>query len=123
MVIHHLSYPIDDYNKAINNADSPTSLVAAIEPFKLIANDALIAAKEMKEDDFKSFRVGLMQERRGTFAGEEWASKYIPIIMPEIMLVVAAAAQHFHAPWGTAYLQMCSAGEIIVEDGVAKRKK
>jgi hypothetical protein len=121
MEIYYATDPIPEYNKAIDKAKDQNALIAAIEPFKLIAADALIAAKTPQvKFNWKKWRKGLKVERGGEFAGEEWAKKFGSILLPEVMFRVSLVAEHFGVPWGVAYIQMKRAGIIKAKNGVAK---
>ena len=118
MEITYISDPVPSYTAAITAAKNRDELQDAIAPFSLVAADA----REMAggKYSFDEFRKGLRKERRGRFAGEDWAEKFAAIIMPEIMFRVSAVAQKFNAPWGVTYIRLKDAGRIIETDGQAK---
>jgi len=123
MEINNYSEPIPDYGKAIDGATSVDALRAAIEPFKLIANDALTVANAMLRSDWNDFKKGLKSERRGKFAGIPWTERYGAILLPTVMLMVGMTASKFMVPWGVAYIRHKEFGHIKEADGVATWNK
>ena len=119
MEIGYRDDPIPDYTKAIDAATNVSELRAAIEPFGLIANDALLAVRSMTEDEWPSFKRGLKMERSRKFAGMPWQDRYGCVLLPTVMLMVGMTATHFHAPWGCAYIRLRDMGDVVEKDGVA----
>ena len=112
--------PATSYGKALNAAASWADLIAAIEPYREIAADALDAANRYAtERPWEEWAEGLRLERRRRVkgAGQEWQERYAVILLPEVMLVTSLTAHHFHAPWGTAFIRLCEFGELRYEDG------
>lgn len=118
MNISSVSEPELPYARVIDGARSKDELVAVLEPYALIAYDALLAAAAL--DDWDDFKTGLRRERKGHYAGDEWATKYGAILMPEIMMRVSIIAEQYKAPWGTAYIRLVEAGRIKEENGQAR---
>lgn len=119
MMITYLSEPVADYSKGLNGCASLTELQTFLADWRLLANDALIAAESMNERDWKVYHGGFKSERRGRYAGDAWALKYGAILMPEIMMRVSLVAVHFKTPWGLAYKKCLEHGKIIEQDGIA----
>jgi hypothetical protein len=112
-----IGYVTDDpapaYAKAVKRLSGRNALIEAIYPFRRVAADALECATSMTDDEFRNeFKPGLLKERRGEFAGEEWAKKYACILMPEVMFQVSLVSMFHHAPWGLAFIRMREHGRI-----------
>lgn len=120
MKIYPVSEPVGEYQKAINLAHNRDSLLTLLEPWKRIAADAIEIAQAMTHDDFKVFRRGLRQERRGTFAGEEWAERFSAVTMPTVMFKISMIANQFKVPWGVAFIRCKDVGRIVEHSGIAK---
>ena len=108
------------YSDSIFSAKTLKELREALEKYKPLVSDAI---KALPKDDaeFDSFRIGLMQERAGKFAGNEWANRFGAIALPEILLSVSITANSVGVPWGAAYLRFKEIGRIIPEaDGTEK---
>jgi hypothetical protein len=85
-----------------------------------VAGDALPIVEGMDLSAFLAFGEGMRQERRGKFAGEEWAAKYGAVLMPEVLMRVGMIAGHFKAPWGCAYIRCKEEGMIKETGGTAR---
>ena len=112
MKVTYLSDIPAEYRAAIDGAVSVSSLIDAIEPFIEVAQDAYVAAVEMSEADFASFRSGLALERAGDYAGDEWGERYAAILLPSRMVEAQLLAAEFGVPWGTAYIRAREAGVL-----------
>jgi len=129
MRIQHLSEPVKEYIKSIDEAKNKTELIRAIKRFKLVANDALefVKKEDFNFDEFKEGRLkdqrSIIEKRDGWDGCEEWTNKYGCVILPEVMLMVSLLANHFCAPWGVAYIQAKSEGTITESGGVATWNK
>jgi hypothetical protein len=109
------SNPERDYNMGVAAAADKEALIKAIEPFEVIAADALKSARAMT--DFGEFKRGLELERKGKFAGTEWAEKYADIVMPEVMFTVSLYAAKFMAPWSVTLKRLMDVGRIVRSTG------
>ncbi len=95
-----------DYANALgacNNLNDLRALVTAYEP---LARDAKPVVDLMTEADFRAFRKGLLSERKGRFAGDEWAKRFGAVLMPLPMFRITQIAEQFKAPFGVAW-QRC----------------
>lgn len=119
MEIGYYSEPVQEYVKALGAADTLESLQHTVMLYRRIAADAVAVAEKMGTEEFYRWRAGLALERKGKFAGEEWALAFGEIMMPRIMLLVGMAASHFHVPWGVAFIRMKDFGQIVESDGIA----
>jgi len=118
--ITYVSDQAADYTKALTAAKSMELLTQVLEEYRAVFPDALDAAPQTDEQ-FVEFRAGLLKERKGQFAGEDWATKYGAILMPELGMRVSMVANQFHVPWGCAYIRLAQAGRIKHgPDGVAR---
>lgn len=77
---------------------------------RIEAPDAIVVARRMTEEEFPAFREGLLKERKGSFAGEDWADKYLAILLPERMMHASILANEMKVPWGLAFLRCQEAG-------------
>lgn len=112
------------YTKALTAAETLADLRTVTQSYEPIAADAHEIALRMTEDDFKEFRKGLMKERRGKFAGEAWADKYMAVMLPATMFGVSEVAVSYCVPFGLAYIRMRDAGRLVEDArGVATLQK
>lgn len=119
---HHITYVSDqggDYVAAIGKVKTLAELMHVLEDYKSLCPDALEAAPK-DDKEFKAWRQGLHRERRGEYAGDAYLERYGAIMLPELLMQVAAVVARFHVPWGCAYLRMVDAGMIKVVDGVSR---
>jgi len=112
--------PARDYAKGLTAATTLDELLKHIGLYDRVAGDAIETASKMTADQFEEFRDGLRKERRGKFAGEDFAIKYGDILMPRVMFKVSMVAEHFKAPWGCVYIRLCDVGQIIEKNGIAE---
>lgn len=110
--ITYISEQPTDYAKALDGADTLAVLRKTLGAWQEVAGDALKIAKGMTEDDFKEWRRGLAIERKGDFAGEEFAKKYGALQLPEVLFKVSMIAVQFGAPWGCAYIRLKETGNL-----------
>jgi hypothetical protein len=101
-----------DYAKALDAADSLGKLREVTAEWALLAEDAKAKADAMTEQDFERFRKGLKKERRGQFAGEEFAMEFEDLMMPAVMFKVAIAASEYKVPFGLMYIRMKETGNL-----------
>ena len=110
--ITYISEQPQDYVKALDRCRTLKVLQHVTHEWREVAADAAKIAKEMTETDFEEWRKGLALERRGQFAGEQFAKKYGALQMPEVLFKVSIVAQQFGAPWGCAYLRLKETGNL-----------
>jgi hypothetical protein len=87
------------YAKQLSECADVLALRELLFSYAELAKDAIPIAAQMDDDEWPEFQRGLKLERRGKFAGEVWASKYLPILMPEPMLTVAGVADQYKVPF------------------------
>lgn len=80
-----------------------------------LAQDALDAIRS-KEFIWSQYKNGLKLEKRGEYAGDEWAEKYAAILLPAVIMYVGLQAVHFHAPDGCVFIRM-------EQEGLLKKNK
>lgn len=117
--ISYLSEPVEDYIKAIDAAKNKSELLKAIEPYELIAWDALDKVKRFSDAEFAEYKKWRSLEKKGIFAGEKLALKFCMIPMPENMFRVSVVGVEFGAPWGCAFIRLKEVGKIEIKDGRA----
>jgi len=86
-----------------------------------ICPDALAACPS--PDEFAEFASGLEAETGKRFAGEQWAERYGPIVMPETLVVVSEYAARFQVPWGLMYIRMRDEGWLPVGSSTAPNQQ
>lgn len=94
------------YVKGIQACSSKEELFNFVNSlYKEICHDALekIISSEFS---WKEYQRGCKLERKGKYAGDEWAKKYGAILMPEIILFIGMKAQQFHAPEGLVFIRL-----------------
>lgn len=101
-----------EYGKALDGAKSLPELVAILKDWESLAADALAIGLQMTEADFQEWKAGLVLERKGEFAGEEYAEKYGALNLPEVLIKVSMLAANHGAPWGCAYLRLKETGNL-----------
>ena len=94
------------YAKGLSACVTLDDLRAHIDLYRELAKDAAIVADAMKPSDMPEFIKGLKSERRGKFAGEAWAKKYMAILMPEPMFTVAQLADQYKAPFNVTLFRI-----------------
>lgn len=97
--------PAKDYIKAVRMASDCRALIKAIEPYEIIASDALKHAKELKDNDFKDFVRDLKKASKSkdvTFI-EGFNKRFGDIVLPRKMLTASLIAMQAHVPWGCAF--------------------
>lgn len=110
--ITYVSEQPSDYSAALDAAKSLPELVATLKEWESLCADALAVAVKMTEADFAQWQEGHAKERRGEFAGEEYAKKFGALDMPATLLKVAMVAMRFGTPWGCAYLRLKQTGNL-----------
>jgi hypothetical protein len=112
-----------EYAAGLSEVETLEKLRSHIDKWLPLVADAERIVMAMSDSDFQEFKQGLALERRGRFAGVEYAEKYSAIIMPEILFHVTMLGQSYHAPWGLMFLRMAESGLIEIEvDGRAYLK-
>lgn len=92
-----------DYAKALTTCTNLADLRALVEAYAELAVDAMAQVAAIVEADWPEFARGLKAERRGKFAGEEWARRFGAILMPLPMMKITQIAAQFGAPFGVAW--------------------
>lgn len=95
-----------DYAAALTKCESLAELRELITVYAELAVDAKAVVDAMTEAEWPAFVKGLKSERRGKFAGDDWAKRYGAILMPMPMMRISEIASQFQAPFGVAW-QRC----------------
>jgi hypothetical protein len=82
-VTYYTEDPARAYARAISGCGTLKDLVDELHTWRGIADDALHAAEQMKDNEWDEFQRGLKSERRKKYAGDAWAEKWIAILIPE----------------------------------------
>lgn len=118
MNIGYLTEPAEGWQRAIE-AETLADLRTAVKSFELVAWDAVDIINAMTPQQFKSFRRGLLKERKQEFAGTAWAEKFAAVLIPETMMRVHLVADQFKVPWGCAFIRLRDEGMVTVKEGRA----
>lgn len=119
MDITYITEPVRPYAEAIGAAKSLEELKAAIEPYKMIASDA-IESLPSNDVEFKSWLAGLKKTRQGKYAGDKFTLRYGCLLMPKLMIMVCLTSPRFCEPWGASFIRYRDMGRIVMDGGVAK---
>lgn len=103
-----------EYSDEIDAATTKAELLSVLDDWSPFVPDAIEAAKVIT--DFEQFRAFLIAERSGHFAGEDHATKYGHILLPDLLLEAGVLAGQYHAPFGTALIQLGKSRNLIKED-------
>jgi hypothetical protein len=123
VIITPLSEPIAQYTQELTNCKTLISLQEFLERWGDLAPDAFNVGLTLNEKTFREFLHGFKKERRGIYAGDEWADKYGAILIPELFLFVQMVANEFHVPFGVAFLRLEKEGIIYRRNGAYARDK
>lgn len=131
LTVGHISYltdsPSRQYQFGLDSASTREQLLAAIDEYRCVADDAYTAVERMTSPDLEWFLTGLPHERKKSKdesyvgPGSDWEERFAVILMPEVMLRCDIIAGQFGAPWGTAFIRLRDMGQIKVSqrDGIA----
>lgn len=81
-------------------------LRAHVLAYEALALDAVPVVQAMTAADFKVWQAGLKKERRGVFAGEEFARRFGAVLMPQPMMTVAMVADEYKVPFNVALMRL-----------------
>jgi hypothetical protein len=111
--ITYTSEQPQDWAEALWRASTLSHLRDVCAAWEKLCPDAKAVVDGMKtREDFRQWRKGLAKERKGEFAGEEFAVRFGALLLPELLLKVGMAAARFNAPWGCTYIRMKEAGQL-----------
>ncbi len=102
--VTYVSDQAADYVSEMRKCKTLSELRAVLEDYAPLFPDALAACPK-DEAEFAEFVKGREEERRGVFAGETWADRFIAILMPMDALECSIIADRMHVPWGLVYLR------------------
>lgn len=110
--VGYLTEPLSEYNQGITDAGSVDELRAFLKGWPTLAPDAIATADEMNESEWPEWRRGLAMEQKRKFAGEDWASRFMVILMPARMLRATVVSENFKVPWGLAWMRLKESGAL-----------
>lgn len=117
--IGYISETPKDYSVGLSKCKTLAALREHVETYRRVADDAWQIVKDMEQPAFLELLRGLRKERNGEFAGDEWAEKYMDVMLPEILFRVSAVAVQYGTPWGCAYIRLKEAGRIEERNNIA----
>jgi hypothetical protein len=118
--IGYLSEDDKTYCRLVGLQKTLAKLRTFVRSYEPIASDALAIVDAMTEEDFAVWRAGIALERKGEFAGEAFAIKYGPVMMPTVIVRIGLIAVQYHAPFGVAYIRAREFGLVVEDDrGIA----
>jgi hypothetical protein len=120
IVIGYTSETPQDYSAGLSKCKTLGQLREHVQTYRRVADDAWQIVKDMEQPAFLELLSGLRKERKGEFAGEEWAEKYMNIMLPEILFRVGAVAVQYGTPWGCAYIRLRDVGRIVERNRIAR---
>lgn len=94
------------YSAMLPKCSTLEQLRAHVLAYEELALDAAEIVHAMTVADFKVWQAGLKKERRGVFAGEDFAKKYGAVLMPEPMFTVAMVAAEYKVPFVVALIRL-----------------
>jgi hypothetical protein len=94
------------YTQQLTECGTLDELRGLMALYSDLAIDAGRIVAKMTDADFVEFRRGLKQERKGRFAGHEWAERFSAVMMPLPMLRVTIMADQFHVPFNVALMRI-----------------
>lgn len=94
-----------DYTHALTEADTLEDLRALVTAYAPLVKDALPVVQQMTEADFKDWRKGLKSERRGKYAGDDFARRFGAVLMPLPMMRITELKAKFCAPFGVTWFR------------------
>ena len=104
------------YAHELTDVDSVSALRDLILRYSDIIIDARPVVERMTDAEFQEFRSGLKLERRGKFAGEAWAKKYMTVLMPNPMFTISRIAFEYKVPFKVAEIRLKAVRpELFVE--------
>ena len=94
-----------DYAVALVECETLGDLRALVEAYRPLVLDAVPVVARMTDADFTEWRKGLKSERRGKYAGDDFARKFGTVLMPLPMMRITKLAAQYGAPFGVAYIR------------------
>lgn len=94
-----------DYAKALTECETLADLRALVDAYRPLVLDAVPVVDAMTEVDFIEWRKGLKLERRGKFAGDDFARKFGAVLMPLPMERITELAREYQAPFGVTWFR------------------
>ncbi len=97
----------------LDHIGSIRDLVRGLEELSPLADDALLVAQAMNEQEFAEFKLALARERRvatGEIGESNFPSKYLLLLYPALFMPASMLAQQFHVCLGASLIRMVELG-------------
>jgi hypothetical protein len=104
--ITYISEQPKDWAEGLNHCETLAQLRDYALAWRMLCPDAYQIVEKMSDQDFDQWQDGLKKERKGRFAGDEFAIKFDAVLLPETLFRVSIVAMQCHVPWGCAYLRL-----------------
>lgn len=101
-----------DWSKALDEAKSLETLQAVVAGWAPYVPDAQAVVDAMEPSDFERWRDCLAIERKGRFAGEEFAHDFGALLIPGNLIRGSQLADTYKVPLGTALIKLREIGKI-----------
>lgn len=103
------------YSEGIKKCKTLEDLRTHVNNWRPAVIDAWEVVAKMSEADFIEFEAGMRKEGDGKYSGDQWASLYATVVIPELIFRVALMAEQFNVPEGCAWIR-------LVDDKLIKKK-
>jgi hypothetical protein len=101
-----------DWAKGLTEARSLETLRAVVAGWSPFVPEAEAVVNEMDARDFDIWRDGLAKERKGVFAGEDFAGRFGALMMPTALLRGELLAAQYKAPLGAILIRCHETGHL-----------
>ena len=108
---------VADYTKQLQAAQTLAELWEVTAHWEPVAGDAFDVVSKMTAAQFKRWQKGERLERKGRYAGDEWAAEFGAILIPEMLLRIGVIAQEYCVPDGCAFIRAVEVGRFKQRDG------
>ena len=91
-----------EWTDALRSAQTPAGIAAVVEVWKPFSEDPemVLPANDVEMADLHDGLADKRKQRR------RWAERWGHLVLPSRMLEAGIVAQQYHAPWGTALIQL-----------------
>jgi len=109
-----------DYAKGLRRNKNLAELTEFLEAWEPLAADALAIVKEFDEHEAHRFIAAMKNDSEETPVTDP---DHIVILFPDVLFGVSVNRVQLGVPWGAMFRRMEQLGIIVVEDGIARRRK